>query len=100
MEFLWFHPDVPKEDMVAAQDKVREHCTRPGALDATALHAAREFTSDTSYMRGMAHAARSTRQHTRPNNLILQKMRETQSEGRGRKSRGGEMATVNVDLAI
>ena len=53
-----------------AQDKVREHCTKPGAFGANAATAASAYMEDTQYLGMMTHAARQTRQQTKPPSLI------------------------------
>ena len=87
-----------------AQDKMREHCTRPGAFDATALQAAHEMSSDHDHLADMARAARTTRQHTRPANAIMQRLRASESDagedGRPNRKSKKAMSNVTVDLEI
>ena len=49
-----------------AQDKAREHCTKPGAFGATATAAAQAYMADAEHVGMMAHAARQRRLQTKP----------------------------------
>ena len=94
---------LTSQGVVAAQDKVREHCTRPGTNAASALHAVQEFNKDRGHTSDMARAARCTRQHTRPTNPVLQRMRASTADddrGEQRTTRKTAMDNVAVDLRI
>ena len=84
--------------VVGAQDKPKEHCTKPGT-NMTALAAAQAFIEDTDHLGVMARSARAARMHSRPRPAQAAGRSSLTTDGGGSSDANGSFQSAPHQLA-